>query len=56
MKELLKCAFGRSLNEPLECGNVTRAGGVPQLRTTAGLQVLMTELLIRKLEVMALQE
>lgn len=47
MKVLLKYAFGRNLNEPLECGNVTRAGG---------LQVLITELLIRNLKVMALQE
>lgn len=27
MKELLKDAFGCNLNEPLECGNVTTAGG-----------------------------
>lgn len=58
MKVLLKYAFGGNLNEPLECGNVTRAGGggVTQLRTTTGLQVLITELLIRNLKVMALQE
>lgn len=59
MKVLLKYALGGNLNEPLECGNVTRAGGgggVTQLRTTTGLQVLTTELLIRNLKVMALQE
>lgn len=27
MKELIEYAFGRNLNEALECGNGTRVGG-----------------------------